>query len=147
MCILCVIYRGHCQVGLNSKNGWYVIHKNHPNVDDLSIMWYIIQIWMINVCCYLYRTEKSSKFGCFVQSTFGWFWAFLQIIQRWLFCTIHFWMKVNVFLSHPKLDVLYNPLLDDSEHACKSSKGGGFIWSTFGWLCIFRNWMFCMIQF
>ena len=26
---------------------------------------------------------------------------------------------MNMFLSHPKLDVLYNPLLDDSEHACK----------------------------
>ena len=24
---------------------------------------------------------------------------------------------VNVFLSRPKLEVLYNPLLDDSEHA------------------------------
>ena len=34
---------------------------------------------------------------------------------------------MNVFLSHPKLDVLYNPLLDDSEHACKSSKGGSFV--------------------
>ena len=45
---------------------------------------------------------------------------------------IQFWMKVNVFLSHPKLDVLYNPLLDDSEHACKSSKDGRFVQSTFG---------------
>ena len=27
----------------------------------------------------------------------------------------------------PKLDVLYNPLLDDSEHACKSSKGGSIV--------------------
>ena len=41
-------------------------------------------------------------------------------------------MKVNMFLSHPKLDVLYNPLLDDSEHACKSSKDGSFVHSTFG---------------
>ena len=45
---------------------------------------------------------------------------------------IQFWMKVNMFLSHPKLDVLYYPLLDDSEHACKSSKGGSFVQSTFG---------------
>ena len=44
---------------------------------------------------------------------------------------IQFWMTVNVFfLSHPKLEVLYNPLLDDSEHACKSSKGGSFVQST-----------------
>ena len=27
----------------------------------------------------------------------------------------------------PKLDLLYNPLLDDSEHACISSKGGRFV--------------------
>ena len=26
---------------------------------------------------------------------------------------------MNMFLSHPTLDVLYNPLLDGSEHACK----------------------------
>ena len=31
---------------------------------------------------------------------------------------------MNMFLSHPKLDVLYNPLLDDSKHACTSSKDG-----------------------
>ena len=40
-----------------------------------------------------------------------------EIIQIWMICTIQFWMKVNEFLSHPKLDVLYSPLLDDSEHA------------------------------
>ena len=40
-----------------------------------------------------------------------------EIIQIWMICTIQFWMKVNEFLSHPKLDVLYKPLLDDSEHA------------------------------
>ena len=40
-----------------------------------------------------------------------------EIIQIWMICTIQFWMKVNEFLSHPKLDVLYNPLLDDFEHA------------------------------
>ena len=56
-----------------------------------------------------------------------------EIIQIWMICTIHFWMKVNMFLSHPKLDVLYNPLLDDSEHACKSSKDETFVQSTFGW--------------
>ena len=37
-------------------------------------------------------------------------------------------MKVNMFLSHPKLDVLYNPLLDDYA----SSKIGSFVQSTFG---------------
>ena len=31
---------------------------------------------------------------------------------------------MNLLLRHPKLDVLYNPLLDDSELACKSSKEG-----------------------
>ena len=58
-----------------------------------------------------YIELKSSKFGCL--------WDPI--------C-----MKVNVFLSHPKSDVLYNPLLDDSEHACKSSKDGSFVQSTFG---------------
>ena len=54
-----------------------------------------------------------------------------EIIQIWMICMIQFWMTVNVFfLSHPKLEVLYNPLLDDSEHACKSSKGGSFVQST-----------------
>ena len=55
-----------------------------------------------------------------------------EIIQIWMISMIQFWMKVNVFLSHLKLDVLYNPLLDDSEHACKSSKDGRFVQSTFG---------------
>ena len=50
-----------------------------------------------------------------------------EIIQIWMICMIQFWMKVNVFLSHPKLDVLYNALFDDSEHACKSSKDGSFV--------------------
>ena len=27
-----------------------------------------------------------------------------------------------MLVNHPKLDVLYNPLMDDSEHACKSSE-------------------------
>ena len=46
-------------------------------------------------------------------------------------CYVHvrtcYWMKVNMFLSHPQLDVLYNPLLDDSVCACKSSKRGSFV--------------------
>ena len=84
------------QVGSDSKNRWFVIHTNHPNVDDLSIMWYIVQIWMIYVCC------------CLI----------------WMFCIIHFWMILSMLVNHLKLDVLYNPLLYDSEHACKSSKGG-----------------------
>ena len=37
---------------------------------------------------------------------------------------IHFWMIPSMLLNHPKLDDLYDPLLDDSEHACKSSKIG-----------------------
>ena len=46
---------------------------------------------------------------------------------------------MNVFLSHPKLDVLYNPLLDDSEHACKSSKDGTFVQSTLGFTSMLRT--------
>ena len=44
-----------------------------------------------------------------------------EIIQIWMICMIQLWMKVNVFLSHPKVEVLYNPLLDDyafSEIGC-----------------------------
>ena len=37
---------------------------------------------------------------------------------------IHFWMALSMLVNHPKLDDLYDPLLDDSEHACKSSKTG-----------------------
>ena len=42
-------------------------------------------------------------------------------------------MILSMLANHPNLDVLYDPLLDDSEHACKSSKSGCFVWSTFGW--------------
>ena len=45
------------------------------------------------------------------------------VIQKWMFRTIHFWMVIDL----PKLDVLYHPNLDDSEHACKSSKSGCFV--------------------
>ena len=31
---------------------------------------------------------------------------------------------MSMLVNHPKLDDLYDPLLDDSEHACKSSKSG-----------------------
>ena len=40
-----------------------------------------------------------------------------------MICSIQFWMKVKMFLSHSKLDVLYNPLWDDSELAYKPSTG------------------------
>ena len=36
-------------------------------------------------------------------------------------------MILSMLVNHPKLDLLYNPLLDDSEHACKSSKDGSFV--------------------
>jgi len=29
--------------------------------------------------------------------------------------------------NHPNLDDLHDSLLEDSEHACKSSKGGSFV--------------------
>ena len=45
-----------------------------------------------------------------------------EIIQIWMLCIIHFWMTLSMLVNHLKLDVLYNPLLDDSEHACKSSE-------------------------
>ena len=41
-----------------------------------------------------------------------------------MICMIHFWMIPSMLVTHPKLDDLYDPLLDDSEHACKSSKIG-----------------------
>ena len=37
---------------------------------------------------------------------------------------IHFWMIPSMLVNHPKLDDLYDPLLDDFEHACKSSEIG-----------------------
>ena len=69
------------------------------------------------------HVSKSSEIGCFVQSTFGWFCVCLQIIQKWKFCMIHFWMIMHL----PKLDVLYDPILDESE--------------------VIQNWMFCTIHF
>ena len=33
----------------------------------------------------------------------------------------HFWMILSMLVNHPKLDDLYDPLLDDSEHATKVS--------------------------
>ena len=47
-----------------------------------------------------------------------------EIIQNWMICMIHFWMILIMLLNHPKLDDLHNPLLDDSDHACKSSEIG-----------------------
>ena len=35
---------------------------------------------------------------------------------------IHFWKILSMLLDHPKLDDLYDPLLDGSEHACKLSE-------------------------
>ena len=93
--------------------------------------------YLLRVMCYtpvkVYTTQglldeskhvsKSSEIGCFVQSTFGWFCVCLQIIQKWKFCMIHFWMIMHL----PKLDVLYDPILDESE--------------------VIQNWMFCTIHF
>ena len=41
-----------------------------------------------------------------------------------MICVIHFWMIPSMLVNHPKLDDLCDPLLDDSEHACKSSEIG-----------------------
>ena len=41
-----------------------------------------------------------------------------------MICMIHFWMILSMPVNNPKLDDLYDPLLDDSEHACKSSEIG-----------------------
>ena len=35
---------------------------------------------------------------------------------------IHFWMILSMAVNHPKVEVLYDPLLDDPDHACKSPK-------------------------
>ena len=40
---------------------------------------------------------------------------------------IHFWMILSMLVNHPKLDDLYDLLLDDSEHACKSSEIGCYL--------------------
>ena len=34
-----------------------------------------------------------------------------------MICMIHFWMILSMLVKHPKSDDLYDPLLDDSEHA------------------------------
>ena len=44
---------------------------------------------------------------------------------------------MNVFLSHPKLDVLYNSLLDDFEHAQNHPK----VEVLYDPLCIIHFWM------
>ena len=44
-------------------------------------------------------------------------------------------MILNMLVSHPKVDVLYNPNLDDSEHACKKSPHERLT-SLFQWLHI-----------
>ena len=41
-------------------------------------------------------------------------------------------MTLNMLVSHPKVDVLYNPNLDDSECVSMSSESGCFIQSIFG---------------
>ena len=33
-----------------------------------------------------------------------------------MICIVHFWMIPSMLLNHPKLDDLYRPVLDDSEH-------------------------------
>ena len=36
-------------------------------------------------------------------------------------------MTLSMLVNHPKLDDLYDPLLDDSEHACKSFEIGCYL--------------------
>ena len=43
----------------------------------------------------------------------------VAVPSYWMICMIHFWMIPSMLLNHPKLDDLYDPLLDDSEHAFK----------------------------
>ena len=43
---------------------------------------------------------KSFKNRCFIQSIFGWFWMSFDVIQKWMFRTIHFWMVMYL----PKWD-------------------------------------------
>ena len=69
-------------------------------MDDLSIISYIIQMWMIYVCCYLYRTEK---------------WMNHPNLDD-LYDPI---LDESEHLSKSsEIGCFYNPLLDDSEHAC-----------------------------
>ena len=48
---------------------------------------------------------KSFKNRCFIPFIFGSFWMSFDVIQKWMFCTIHFWMVMYL----PKWDVLYQP--------------------------------------
>ena len=87
----------------DSKNGWFVIHTNHPNEDDFvnNVIYHldeIIQFWMkVNMflshpkvdVCIIMISYASFEIGCFVQSTFGWFWAdseyVSKLIWKWSF--------------------------------------------------------------
>ena len=88
---------GVSEVGSASKYGWFVIHTNRPNVDDLSVMSYIFQIWMIYVCCYLYGslkhiwiTKQTYNSGCAVR-----FWHAVTLLSA-------LW-KLNMMLQVPKI--------------------------------------------
>ena len=63
----------------------FVIHLNYLNVGDLSILWYIIQIWMISA----FVLQKANK-----------------IIHFWIICTIQIWIKVSLLLGHSKLGIV-----------------------------------------
>ena len=61
---------------------------NDLSVGDLSILCYIIQIWMICVCFILFY-KKVNK-----------------IIHFWIICIIQIWMKVSLQLGHSKLGIV-----------------------------------------
>ena len=84
----------HTDVGSASKNVWFVIHTNHPNVIMIcqlsKLGWYIMSVvayielksgWNHLKLDVLYAPllddYASSNFGWCVWSTFGWFWACL----------------------------------------------------------------------
>ena len=130
-----------CFSSIELKSGWNhpnldVLH--HPNLDDSvsHLKMYVLYNPFSDDSEYVLMLSKS---GCFVQSIFGWLCSF----QKWIFSIILIWMILYMLVSHPKLDVLYNPNLYNSKWVSMSSKSGSFAQSIFGWLCIFQDWLFC----
>ena len=50
-------------------------------------------------------------------------------------------------VSHPKMDVLYYSTLDDSQHACKSSKSGCLYHPNLNVFLCHPKLMFCAMHF
>ena len=72
----------------------------HPKVEVLRNHYHL---WMI-----MHLPKLDVLYGPILDES--------EVIQNWMFCTIHFGMILNTLANHPKVEVFYNPLLDDSDY-------------------------------